>query len=294
MNKSVVCVWTTQYHPLHKPLIDIGIGLGDMIRGTLGLFEYCLKNNHSFYLDIQLHPISNILDLPPSQFSDIVKSSKEEIKFIPYPDKVIEQSTDDVLLIACNFCPYEDFSLEGKQFMLQVLTPKKWVSDIFESQLKRLNLNKYNIIHLRCGDNEFLSKRNNWKRFVARQMIKYNYEHNDLLLTDSVELKSHLKNSSNIKILTDTTAHLAHQFDSESLLNTMLEFYAITKATKIKAYSRYSHLSGFVYFPSVIYGIPFEIMKMPPHIRMLDIAYNLVVLYFDKTLKLFKRNGISR
>ena len=293
MKKTVVCVWTTQYHPLHKPLIDIGIGLGDMIRGALGLFEYCREKKYDFFLDVQLHPISNMLDLPPSPYADIVKQRKDEIKFLPNPDRVIEESTDDVLLIACNFCPYKDFSLEAKQFMSRALTPKKWVSELFESQLTRLNLNNYNIIHLRCGDNEFLSKRNDWKRFVARQMIKYNYEQGDLLLTDSVTLKVELKNN-NIKIFTDTASHLANSVDSESLLNTVLEFYAITKAQKIKAYSRYSHLSGFVYFPSVIYGIPFEIMKMPRHIRMLDIAYNLVVLYFDKTLKLFKRNVIFR
>ena len=186
------------------------------------------------------------------------------------------------------------FSDEAIQFMLRVLTPKNWVSELVESNLAKLKLDKYNVMHVRCGDNEFLGRRNTWKRFVAKQMVKHNYEQNDLLLTDSAELKSDLKNRSNIKVLTDSTAHLAHQFDSESLLNTMLEFYAITKATKIKAYSRYSQLSGFVYFPSTIYGIPFEIMKMPLHIRMLDIAFNLNALYIDKTLKLFKLNAISR
>jgi hypothetical protein len=292
--KSIICVWTKKYHPNHKPIIDIGIGLGDMIRGAMGLFEYCHKNNHNFYLDIQLHPISNILDLAPSPFADVVKKSKDEIKFLPHPDKVIEESNDEIFLIACNFCPYEDFSFEAKQFMLQVLTPRKWVSDILNAQLAQLNLQQYNILHLRCGDNEFLNQRNSWKRFVAKQIIKENYEIGDLLLTDSVRLKSEMKTNNNLKIFTDTAIHLAHEFDSTSLLNTMLEFFAITRASKIKAYNRYSHLSGFVYLPSLIYGIPFKIMKMPCHIRMLDVIYNLTALYIDKILKLFKLNAISR
>jgi hypothetical protein len=292
--KTVVCVWTTQYHPLHKPLIEIGIGLGDMIRGTLGLFEYCREKKYNFYLDIQLHPVSTILDVNDSPYADTVRGNSKEIKYYYKPAKLIEDSVDELFLIATNFCPYKLFSDEAIQFMLGVLTPKKWVSKLVESNLAKLKLDKYNVIHVRCGDKEFLNQRNSWKRFVAKQIIEENCEKDDLLLTDSVRLKSEMKTNKNLKIFTDTAIHLAHEFDSASLLNTMLEFYAITRASKIKAYNRYSHLSGFVYLPSVIYGIPFELMKMPWHIRMIDISYNLTVLYIDKTLKLFKLNGISR
>ena len=289
--KTIVCVWTTQYHPLHKPLIDIGIGLGDMIRGALGLFEYCREKNYSFYLDIQLHPVSALLDVKDSPFADEVSRNSGEIKYYQSPSKVIEQSDEDIFLIATNFCPYNVFSDEARKFMLEVLTPKKWVSELFESKLSELMLDKYNIMHIRCGDNEFLSKRNSWKRFVAKEMIKYNYEKGDLLITDSVKLKSDLNND--IKTFTDTAVHLAHQFDSASLLNTMLEFYAITRSSKIKIYSRYSHISGFVYFPSIFYGIPLETMKMPRHIRMIDIVINLFEFYSFKILKIFNRNAVA-
>ena len=294
MKKTVVCVWTSKYHPLHKPLIDIGLGLGDMIRGALGLFEYCREKKYDFFLDVQLHPISNMLNLPPSRFADIVKQRKDEIKFLPNPYMVIEESTDDVLLIACNFCPYETFSSESKQFMLEVLTLKKWVSDVFESQLAMLNFQEYNILHLRCGDNEFLGRSNIWKRFVATKVAMYNYEKNDLLLTDSVNLKNHLKTKASFNVFTNTAVHLAREFDSRALLDTMMEFYSISRASKIKTYSRYSHTSGFVYFPGIIFGIPLETMKMPMHIRMLDIVYNLFALYSDNTFKFFKRCSFAK
>jgi hypothetical protein len=54
--KTIVCVWTTQYHPLHKPIIEIGIGLGDMIRGTLGLFEYCREKKIQFLFRYSIAP----------------------------------------------------------------------------------------------------------------------------------------------------------------------------------------------------------------------------------------------
>jgi hypothetical protein len=292
--KSVVCVWTTRYHPMHKPPIEIGLGLGDMIRGALGLFEYCRENGYNFYLDIQLHPISTILDLDPSPYAELVKENSQEIKFIKDPDLAIKESQDEVILVSSLFFSYQKFSEESRWFILKALTPKKWVTDIFESHLARLGLDKYNIMHIRCGDNEFLNKRNSWKRFVAKQMIKNNYVQGDLLLTDSVKLKSELKNANNIKIFTDSAAHLATDVDSTSVLNTMLEFYAITKASKIKTYSRYSHISGFVYFPSIIYGIPLESLKMPRYIRILDIAINLLELYIFSVLRIFNRNSVAR
>lgn len=287
--KTIICVWTIHYHPLHKPIIEIGLGLGDMIRGALGLFEYCREKKHDFILDIQLHPISTMLNVPPSPFADFVKQHKDEIKFLPHPDKIVEESTDDVHLIACNFCPYEEFSMEAKQFMLKVLTPKKCVSDMLELQLSMQKLNQYNILHLRCGDNEFLGKSNKWKRFVATKVALYNHEKNDVLLTDSVKLKHELKNRAGFNVFSNSAVHFAHEFNSETLLSTMLEFYAVTKAQKIKTYSRYAHLSGFVYFPSLLYGIPYEIMRMPWHIRILDIAYNLIALYTNNVFRLFKR-----
>lgn len=293
MKKSVVCVWTTQYHPLHRPNIDIGLGFGDMIRGALGLFEYCRENKYDFYLDIQLHPISSILDMPPSPFAEIAKRNEDGIKFIQDASREIEQSSDEFILMATNFCPYENFSHEAKQFMLKVLTPRKWVSDLFESKLALLKLQQYNIMHLRCGDNEFLGIKNNWKRFVARQVALYNYEKGDLLLSDSGRLKNDLSKKANFNVLDGSAVHLARGFDSAALLDTMTEFYAISKASKIKTYSRYSHTSGFVYFPGIIYGIPLELMKMPIHIRILDIVYNLIVLYSDNIFKLFKRYSFA-
>jgi hypothetical protein len=187
--------------------------------------------------------------------------------------------------MATNICEYKKFSEQTILYLKSVLTPKKWVNDLFEAQIKKHNLVDYNIVHVRCGDNEFFKKQNKWKRFVAKQIIALNYKRGDLLLSDSMQLKKDLTKDQRIKIFTETTAHIGHKFDSTTLLNTMLEFYAICKAKKIKAYSRYSHLSGFVHFPSIIYNIPLEIMEMPYHIRLLDIVYNLTVFYHEKFIK---------
>lgn len=290
--KTIICVWTLHYHSLYKPPIAIGLGLGDMIRGALGLFELCREKNYKFYLDVQLHPISAFLNVQENPYADLVKSNSTTIKFQD-PTKAIEESNEEILLMATNFCPYKVFSNEAKAFLLKLMTPKEWVSSLVDEKIKNLNLSTYNLIHVRCGDNEFLNKQNYWKRFVAMQIIKYNYEKGDLILTDSVKLKSQLRSNENFKLFTDTAVHLAHDFDSESLLNTMLEFYAITRSKKIKTYSRYSHTSGFVYFPAIIYGIPMEKMKMPWHIRTLDIAVNLFEFYAFRLFRNFNRNTVA-
>ena len=278
--KTIVCVWSTKYHPKYSPEF-IGPGLGDLLRGTISLYEYCRKKKYTFYVDIQLHPLSSLLNVPLSPFSDHVKSHEGQIKFYNNPYDELEKTKEDVILVATNISPDEPISDEVREYMKVLLKPQKWVSDLLESRIRDLGLDTFNIFHMRCGDNEFFNRQNWWKRFVARQMFIKSFEQSDLLLTDSVKLKQELRLKYTAKTFTNTADHIGHAIDTEKLLNTLLEFYAICNAKKIKSYSRYSHTSGFVYFPSIIYDIPMETIVMPRLIRLVDIPYNIFFYYYN-------------
>ena len=281
--KTIVCVWTAKYHPKYSPEV-IGPGLGDLLRGTISLYEYCRKKKYNFYVDIQLHPLSSLLNIPLSPFSDYVKLNEDQIKFYYNPYNEIENSSEDVILIATNISPEEPLGEEVKEFMKVFLTPQNWVSELLESRIRDLGLTSYNIFHLRCGDNEFFNRKNWWQRFAARQIFKKSFEESDLLLTDSVKLKQELRLTYKAKTFTDTSAHIGSAIDSATILDTLLEFYAICNAKKIKSYTRYTHLSGFVYFPSIIYDIPMTTLEMPKYLHLMGIVYNLVSFYFELIL----------
>ena len=278
--KTIVCVWTAKYHPNFSPEV-IGPGLGDLLRGTISLYEYCRKKKYTFYVDIQLHPLSSLLNIPLSPFSNHVKFNEDQIKFYYNPYNEIDNSCEDVIMVATNISPEEPLGEEVKEYMKVLLTPQYWVSELLASRIRDLGLISYNIFHLRCGDNEFINRNNWWQRFVARKLFNKNFEEFDLLITDSEMLKKELRSKFKAKIFTDTSAHIGHAFDSTKILDTLLDFYAICNAKKIKSYTRYTHLSGFVYFPSIIYDIPMTTIEMPKYLRLMSIVCNLISHYFE-------------
>jgi hypothetical protein len=50
--------------------------------------------------------------------------------------------------------------------------------------------------------------------------------------------------------------HIGKDNDDKLIKNTLLEFFIMTNANKIKTYSNYTWISGFVLWASYIYNIP--------------------------------------
>ena len=86
--KTVIHVWT-QHAITYKRLDPSWVrnyGLGDLIRGTIGLFRLFKKNDYKFIVDVSLHPISKFLKVQRHEYSNLVKSNKNTIYAIHYTD----------------------------------------------------------------------------------------------------------------------------------------------------------------------------------------------------------------
>ena len=57
-------------------------GLGDLIRGTIHLYQLSKKLNFKLIVDYQLHPISNFLKECNHEYSELIKSNKDNILFV--------------------------------------------------------------------------------------------------------------------------------------------------------------------------------------------------------------------
>jgi hypothetical protein len=78
-------------------------------------------------------------------------------------------------------------------------------------------------------------------------------------MSDSEQFKQYVKfTNNNIKLLNTKTAHLGYEQHSDNIRDTLLEFFIITKAQKIKTFSVYGHLSGFVNIVNQVYDVPIE------------------------------------
>lgn len=89
----------------------------------------------------------------------------------------------------------------------------------------------------------------------------YNLENNSLILSDSLEFRKSLY-SKNIKTIIHDICHVGVEQDEISIKNTLLEFYIICKSNKVKTFSVYSWISGFIYLAHVIFGVKIESIQL--------------------------------
>ena len=56
-------------------------GIGDLLRGTYGLYTYAKKHGHAFIVDISLHPVHEFLESHSHEYTQLVNSRKDSIPF---------------------------------------------------------------------------------------------------------------------------------------------------------------------------------------------------------------------
>jgi hypothetical protein len=258
--KTVIHVFTQSVNNLTTDDVNNFWGLGDIIRGTIALFQLSKKYNFNLIVDTQLHPISNYFKHDRHQYSDFILQNKDNVSFI-YPDALenyIINNNENVLFFLTNDLFHEPITDECKEFIKNLLIPnaefEEYIQSIITSKPPPEN---YNILHCRLGDSYLVrNDSNNNFNEVKEQIFKYS-EYNDILMSDSNTFREDIMiNNSNIFLYHIHVAHMGVQFHSKYIKDTLFEFILVTRSKKIKTYSVYSHLSGFVKIVNEIYNIP--------------------------------------
>ena len=83
MRHTVIHVWTNDCCNKSYDIGDTSSywGIGDLIRGTIKLYQLSLIMRFDFYVDISLHPISKFLVNPDHPYKDIVLEYRNEIEY---------------------------------------------------------------------------------------------------------------------------------------------------------------------------------------------------------------------
>jgi hypothetical protein len=87
------------------------------------------------------------------------------------------------------------------------------------------------------------------------------YKHadkNSLLVTDSKLLKEQVALRGGFNTFDLKIGHLGYCNDRSTVQDTLVEFFLISGATKIKTYTVYPWISSFVYWISKVYDIPLQ------------------------------------
>ena len=167
---------------------DSRSGLGDFIRGSIFLYEFCEKNNLDFDIDFSHHPIFKYLNIEssydylPEDIKCLTSECESKLtdtdRFYNIMMEEVQNmldSKDENLYIFCNFS--ECLLLDDLNIMPSInnkkLSPScfDWfnskikfnqtIVDDVNKYLKSLNLQKkdFNIIHLRTGDDSAFFKK---------------------------------------------------------------------------------------------------------------------------------------
>ncbi len=210
-----------------------------------------------------------------------VISKKESflIDFITHINKLTPPNK--TLHIGFNSFPITNTYInEAKLFIKSKILPSKEMStyiyetliSLFDEDFKDIN---YNIIHLRTGDMYLVENKNiNLKdlNIILREItdiLKHCNTQQFILISDNTFVKNYIKTFiqlPNVKIISNKIAHLGLNTNntdnsnkiSNSIKDTLLDFFLMANANKIFSLTPYFWGSGFSEWCSIIFDVPFE------------------------------------
>lgn len=274
--KKIVAVYQLQY--TNGPVY----GLGDFIRGCFYLIHVCKKLGVIFDINFSNHPLSTYLEghdskMPTINYNNI---SKMEIptnyETPPSPLSIYTKVTDllrnvksDVYYTSSSLYPIFKINQTDIDFIKSKLIPNVEMKKDIKQEMTNLNLihRNFSVIHIRLGD-EYLFNNNVLdqcvvdKIFNTLMVLLNNKSRKYLILSDSTELKLLFKSYDNCVFQNKQITHLGENLvlDQESVRNTMIDWYLMSRANHIYSYSMIAHGSGFSMWCAVVYNIPIIIL----------------------------------
>lgn len=253
--KTVIQVFTNKCINMPQDNYSNYWGLGDMIRGTVYLHQLSIEMGFKFIIDIQLHPISKFLKYKLHPYSDLIRKQKDNILFSHNPRNDILEADNDIIYFFTNG-PNIDYNIDGdtKQFIKQIFIPNENFQSYLNDRLSLIQSKKYSIIHYRLGDDYLVNN----KIMICDDYLdhfKKHYESTDILISDSVNFKKNIKKYFDIFAYEDDIGHIGYHIDDDLVKNTLVDFFMVSNSSKIKTYSSYGWISGFVNWIHQIYDI---------------------------------------
>jgi hypothetical protein len=252
-------------------------GLGDMIRGTIQLYQLSKKYNFELIVDTQLHPISNFLINKEHPFKDLIQNNKNKISFIEESEKyILLHRKKNNPMTTLSFFTNDKFNSpiteDCKEFIKSLFIPNSEFMKYILNHVEKIPYVSYSILHFRLGDSELVinnkNNTNNIKEFNNRlqSIIKtvqnqQNIDNKLILFSDSLKLKNIVKTNSDVFMFDFKPSHIGCS-NSNDIRDTLVEFFIIINSKSIKTYSIYPWTSGFVKIINDIFNVPLETLKL--------------------------------
>lgn len=265
--KSIVFVLKQEY--INYPNGVSFWGIGDMIRGLIGMYQLSTDYGFELISDITLHPISKFLKQDNHRYSSNVQNDANTIIFtLPeHVEHTIQNflaSDKEVMYIATNMNTNvynRKITDDCRQFIKHILSPNDTFLSYYKTQTELID-NNYKVVHYRFGDKELfcLDNETNWLESYSIHLEKiHNENKSTILISDSKRFKDYVSSKSHpIKIFDTNICHSGCSIKETAIRDTLFDIFLMMNANKIMSFSRYSWISGFVHIIHAIYDIPLE------------------------------------
>jgi len=250
-----------------------GMGLGDFLRGSLGVYQMCHRYNITAEIDFSQHDIGQYLK--PSHKFDISNFSMIDARNVGdystnalrnliarnYRFSYLARNLNNIQVYT-NVFPKFPISHEIKQLVRQALIPTDQLQDILP-----IYEYEYEVIHIRSGDllafnkgydhTVSLSKKDLLKAITDKiKNIVSITTCPVLILSDSMELKTLLTKKCNTVMTETIPSHVSHE--NSDVVDNLMDYFTLVKARKIHQFSIHAWGSGFSDTVNWIFDVPIE------------------------------------
>ena len=251
-------------------------GIGNIIQGLLTLIKLQQRFSFSLVINSVLHPIHPFISNLSVSMEDKVSLKKQIIPFIteltPLVEYILNSSLNNgVILLGTNSSFDETMQTQTeidvhclkkseKRLFQKLFKPSTYMKTI----LADINYDNFNIIHFRMFDKYSILKQVISPKILYMLTVLFTkyYEKQDILICNNQQLKTHLIKHTPCRTFNSKIVHLGFAHEQESILSTLSEFFIVQRAKKIKTFSQYDNISGFVCWTSMLNNIPLLNLKL--------------------------------
>lgn len=266
------CFFTLQFCKRHQFICKI------LINHPISIF---LKNGNSSSLYRKLYNTlfftqSNLKDTifnrNNNNIENFILAGKTSVDFVEYLCRL--KIFNHSIFSYSTLFPYDNISDEECEIVKTLLEPSDEMEQYIDEAMTEYGIFKkqYIVIHVRSGDaylkNETKIFNSHYFNTLTSDIFNIINEYgnngngmNDfLLISDNNEIKYLLhENFPMIKISYKDITHLGEgiELEKEKVKNTLIDFYLISNASHIFSFTVYPHGTGFSYWCSKVYNIPY-------------------------------------
>ena len=239
-------------------------GFGDYLRGSISIAVYAKFFGINFAMDMNSNPISEYFI---NKCEDNLSTNK-----IFYFDN---NKYHNIYLLFIQFMKSDEKKLYVTTNLLyNMKLPSHDIKDAINSfiQIKPdyytmveqlINLQNYNVIHIRCSDDCFNSEIfGNGIKILFDEISNLQLSCNTVVISNNYWLKKILNKRFGFHFIDKKVVHSALVTNSSDLETTIIDYIILSRSASTYCFSHYIHGSGFSEHCSVLNNIPYKVTLM--------------------------------